>query len=152
MTRTRLALSSLAVLAAASLSACGGSNAPADASEKEFCEATLSVYENFDFSDPKAEPDEAEIAESLRAWGEELEEVGTPESMSEDAREGFEVTLDQLADLEAEDISQDGSDFYEDLSDDEEKQVEAYTTYIGETCGLPGTDDLPELETPSSDG
>ena len=64
------------------LTACGGSDvkgadAPADATEKEFC----ALIADIDLSDPKS-------------FVEDLAETGTPAGIPEDARAGFEVMID----------------------------------------------------------
>ena len=109
-----------AVLLAFSLSACGGP--PTDASEEDFVDA-------------------------LKEQAENIEEVGTPEDIPDDARKGFELSLDAVNDLDADDIdleNLDEFDFEEDLSDEEKEQIDAYDKYESETCDEERTD--PEVE------
>jgi hypothetical protein len=80
------------------LTACGGSDAkgadaPADASQEEFC----SIISDIDLSDPKSFVDD-------------LSTVGTPASIPADARAGFEVmidnaTADEISDGDQEKVS-----------------------------------------------
>lgn len=140
----RITLAASALVLAAGLTACGGpgSGAPTDASADKFCEAQLSLLKlDVDPDDNK------KIAEAMQKWGEELAEVGTPKDISEDARKGFEVQVDQLADISEGDIEkakksveEEGSDAkgLEDslgeFSKEQQKQIKAFTEYSAETC------------------
>ena len=61
----------------------------------------------------------------------DLGDTGTPEGISADAREGFEILVD-LAD-EA-DSNEDAEKSAKDLSSDEKKKVDAFGKYAGKTC------------------
>lgn len=104
-----------------------GGGSPKDATESDFCEAW---HGNSEF-DPDDSSDEQ--AEKLRDHGDELSDVGTPESISDEAREGFEIYVDALQDADADDIEEMESDeeFYDS---DEQKKVEAFFEYAFETC------------------
>lgn len=147
MSRTRTALSSLALLVGASLSACGG-GAPGDASEQEFCDAQGSLFSDIDLGDAGALPSDEDLAQAFRDWGQELESVGTPENMSEKARAGFEDLVSDVEDVDAEDFSEEGlQQQLDDLSDETGEQAKAFTEYVNETCsGLMG--DLGDVELP----
>lgn len=154
-TRTRLSLSSVALLVAAATAACGGAGggAPTDASEDDFCKAQSSILDSLDIdvSDPEAAvPDEKDMADAMHSWSDELEKVGTPEGIPDDARDGFEVVVDQTADVSEDDLkSPDMSALEEDLSEDDKASAEAYNTYVTETCGsMLGDVEMPE--TPDS--
>ena len=155
MTRTRTALSSLALLVGASLSACGG-GAPGDASEQEFCDAQGSLFSDIDLGDAGDLPSDEDLAKAFRDWGKELESVGTPENMSDDARAGFEDLVSDVEDVDAEDFSEEGlQQQLDDLSDETGDKAQAFTEYVNETCsglmGDLGDVDLPDLpELPSS--
>ncbi len=92
------------------LSACGGpegSEAPTDASVKAFC----SVIGDLDVSDPSELVDD-------------LVETGTPKGIPADARDGFEVMIDE-ADAE-------------EISEGDQEKVTAFVGYVTETCvGVP---------------
>lgn len=154
MTRTRLALSSLALLMGAALSACGG-GAPSDASTEEFCEAQGSLFADIDLGTSDL-PSSEELARAFQDWGNELEDVGTPEDMSHDARAGWEDVVEEVKGVDAEDFSDENvQEQLEDLSDETGKQAEAFTEYVSKTCGGLmgdlGDVELPELpELPSS--
>lgn len=114
------------VLVAAMTTSCG--SAPDDASEKDFCKAMSSV--------PAADkPSQDDIDD----WAEELEETGTPESISDDERDGFEIFVDLLGDIDADDSDEEIDEQIEDATDkDDEKKVEKFFAYAGETCADQG--------------
>jgi hypothetical protein len=134
--RPAVALGS-AVLLAFSLSACGG--APTDASKADYCEAVndTSWIEGLDSENP----DEEKFVDGLKDYAAELEEVGTPEDIPDDAREGFEIQLDSVDDIDADDIDFESEEdpFEAGLSDDEKEKVDAYNEYESETCAEEGT-------------
>lgn len=157
--RARLTLSSAVLLVGAVTSACGGggSGAPTDASEDAFCEAVDSLTADLvpeDISNPEMPSDE-ELAQSVKDWAAELERVGTPEGISDDARAGFETVVEQTQDIDASDFSLENLEQLgeggADASEQEEKEAEAFGTYLSETCGDPTEDlELPDLEMPET--
>ena len=140
----RAAAIAAVALLALPLSGCGG--APTDASKTEFCAAATDQSWADDLD---ADADGEDIADGLRAWGDRLDEVGTPEGISDDAREGFELTADYLRHVESDDFDdlEDAAPTNDDLSDDEQDKVTAFNDYVAETC-------RPELgiDLPDSDG
>ncbi|UMG94356.1 hypothetical protein [Nocardioides sp. TF02-7] len=141
MTRIKrpFAAAGAAVLLALSLSACGG--APTDASKSEFCEVINddSALGDLDFENP----DEEAFVDAIKEQAEKIEEVGTPEDIPDDAREGFEIQLEAINDLDADDIDfeSDEDPLADQLSDDEKDKVEAFTEYETETCADEGTEE-----------
>lgn len=158
-TRARLTLTSAVLLVGAVTSACGGggSGAPTDASEEGFCEAATSLVTDLipeDLSNAEM-PTEADMAQAVKDWGAELEEVGTPEDISDEARAGFEDIVQQAKDLDAADFSLDNLDELqaggEDASAEVKEQAEAFSTYLTDTCGNPMDDiEMPDLELPET--
>jgi hypothetical protein len=148
MTRAR---PGLALLLTAVLSGCAGTTAPTaptDASEEEFCEVQSTLFADIDLSGDGPAPTSDEIAKSLQDWADAVEEVGTPAGMSDDARAGFEGVVELARQADAEDFDEDGSPggIPEELSAEEEEQAQAFTAYVGETCGAGGTQSgLPEV-------
>ena len=137
MTRTRARLAALALVTTASLTACGG-GAPTDAAAEDFCAAQASMLEDIDvdLDDPDGAPTEEEMADAMHSWADRILEVGTPEDMPEDAREGFEEVADQAQSLTAEELAaEDPSEFSDGLSEEVEAKVQAYSAYVSETCG-----------------
>jgi hypothetical protein len=119
---------------------CGG-GAPTDASAEDFCETYNSLFtEMADMADAS----EKEILATIKDWGTRMNETGTPEDISDDARAGFEQTVVMLGDLD-EDASQEDFDKVEqELSDEEKKQVDAFDTYTTDTCEPPNDQVTPE--------
>ena len=153
-TRTRLALASAVLLVGAVTTACGGggSGAPADASEDEFCDAQSSLLENLlpdDMTNPEM-PSNEDMAQSVKDWGAEIEEVGTPEDIPDAARAGFEAVVEQAKEIDADDFDKDELELGgADASAEVKEQAQAFSDYVTETCGNP-IDDLEMPEMPES--
>jgi hypothetical protein len=159
--RTRLTLTSAMLLVGAVTTACGGEGgggAPTDASDKEFCETQSSLLEELlpdDMTNPEI-PSNEEMAKAVKNWGKNLEEVGTPEDIPDDARAGFEAVIEQADDIDASDFSIEKLEELEqggaDASAKVKEQAQAFSDYLTETCGNPLDDlDLPEMpEMPDS--
>ena len=139
-----LALASAAVLLGLSLSACGG--APSDASVEDFCKAQNDSAKGEELFKAFGEKDWDKAEDLLKEQADEVEEVGTPEDIPDDAREGFEIQIDAVKDISADDIQkavEDQNDpFEETVSDDDTDKVEAFEKYESETCSEEsGSDD-----------
>lgn len=119
------------VLLGLSLSACGGP--PDDASVADFCAA---VDDKSWASGLDEGSSGEEIVDALGEWGDQLEETGTPDGIPDDAREGFEITIDTLHDLDADDFdsADDIGDVTGELSQDEQDKVDALNAYKTEKC------------------
>lgn len=134
--KRRVATVSAPLLLAFSLTACGGgggSDAPDNASQEEFCKA---------FTDT---PD-GEDANAAHDYADKLKDVGTPDSIDGDAREGFELYVDFLGDVSDDDIkkfseSSDPSDVF-DNKGDLEKITAFYTEAFGQ-CSPDLPTDIP---------
>jgi hypothetical protein len=122
-----------AFLAAFTLTACGG-GPPTDASVADFCAA---VNDKAWAAGLEADSSGKEIVEALGTWRDELEKTGTPDGIPDDARKGFEITVDTLGDLKAADFdsADDLANLNDDLSSDEQDQVDALTDYSTKSCG-----------------
>lgn len=145
--RPRLALSVVALLLAATAGACGGDDTqPTDASTEEFCEGQGNLMKDLTASAEEM-PEPSEIAETIQSWADDVEKIGTPEDIPEDARAGFEATLEQARDISAEDLEAENlGKLGEELSGEAQKQAEAFNKYVGETCGdLLGDLDVPQV-------
>lgn len=156
--RTRLTLTGTALLLGVVTSACGGSSgAPSDAGEKEFCDTQSSLFADLmpdDLADPQVPSDE-DMAKAVKDWGKELERVGTPEDIPDDARAGFERVVEQAGEIDASDFSIDKLEELEqggaDASEEVQKQAKAFADYLTKTCGNP-LDDLEMPEMPEMPG
>jgi hypothetical protein len=157
--RARLTLTGAVLLVGVVTAACGGggSGAPSDASEDGFCEAANSLLTDLmpdDMSVPEVPSDE-EMAQAVKDWGTRMEEVGTPEGISDEAREGFEAVLAQIEEIEASDFSAENLEELgnggAEASEEVQRQAEAFGDYVTETCGDPMDDiQVPELEMPET--
>ena len=148
-------LAAALVLVGGSAVSCGGggagADAPTDASESEFCDAYTSLFSDLgDLAGAGGEaPPEDEMLKSFQDWAQKMEDVGTPEGISDDARQGFELTIEEVNDLEAEDLDQASlDDLSSDASDEEKEQAEAFNTYLTDTCGNP-LEELAPSDAPS---
>lgn len=159
--RTRLTMTTAALLVGAAASACGGgggSGAPSDASKSDFCDTQSSLFADLlpdDMTNPEV-PSNEEMAEAVKGWGEKLEEVGTPEDIPDDARQGFEAVIQEAKEIDAEDFTieklEELEQGGEDASAEVKEQASAFRDYLTETCGDPMEDlELPEMpEMPES--
>ncbi|RYP88714.1 hypothetical protein EKO23_02195 [Nocardioides guangzhouensis] len=118
------------VLMAGMLAGCGD-DAPENASKEDFCdafEAVGSAGDDFDKGKERLQ---------------DLKDTGTPEDIPDDAREGFDILLGVVEDADSADEVDKAA---EDLSKEDTKKVEAFTTYTIKKCTDLG--DLPS-EMPS---
>jgi len=125
------AASGAAVLLALSLTACGGSDAPEDASQENFCEAFNSQ------ADVGAEEDAGAQVDAAKEVADQLEEVGTPDDISDDARDGFEQYLEALQDIDEDDVEKLADASEEEAAealDLDQDKFEAFFGYALETC------------------
>ncbi|KRA38982.1 MULTISPECIES: hypothetical protein [unclassified Nocardioides] len=138
-----LAAAGAVVLLALSLSACGG-GAPTDASKDDYCKAVGDAGSE-EFGKAITDKDYDKAVDLIKESADKIEEVGTPDDISDEEREGFEIQLDAVKSLDGDDLkkafeAEDGEDPFEaDLSKDEKEKVEAYNKYENETCS--DTDD-----------
>jgi hypothetical protein len=126
------------------VSACGGP--PADASTDEFCATAIDRSWAEDLS---ADADGEQVVDALQAWGDDLEKVGTPEDIPDDARKGYEITVDYLGDLDPDDFDDlgDVAEVNDDLSEEDQVRVTAFNAYVAETCPQESPADVPEPPT-----
>ena len=135
----------LATTLGASLSACSGddggsgASAPDDASLEEFCSAFNDLFD--DVLSKAASDDSAAAVRALKDWAAEIGEVGTPEDMPAEARNGFEVFVDQARELDEDATLADLEKFGEDVSEGDQADAEAFSDWTQDNCPL----DLPEL-------
>lgn len=150
--RTRLTTTAAVLLVGVVTAACGGSagGAPTDASEDEFCKAQTSLFTDLDIdmTDPEGGlPSEKELADAMHGWSDKIAEVGTPENISDEARDGFEETVKAAKDISEADLKSPDLDALESgMSESAKKNVEAYSTYVTDTCGsMFGDLEVPEV-------
>lgn len=146
--KRRLAALAAPALLVMLLTACGG-GAPTDASVEEFCNA-YNAEPDLDESLATASPDEQAdaIVDALKTLVDDFEEVGTPEDIPDEAREGFEISIDAAKDVNADDVKtalEDGdTDPFESLvGEDDQAKVDAFDTYASDTCSDSSGDEAP---------
>jgi len=167
-----LATGAAIVIAAFSLTACGdddnggdgggggngggdAADAPDNADTKEFCDVFTQMTEDLDGGGSAEEQ-----ADSAHELADKLSEVGTPEGADESQRNGFELYVDFLAEVDADDIKkfeeadQNDPDAFADtlgLDEEEVADVTSFFTFAATAC-VPGMEDLPTdapTDTPS---
>ena len=112
---------------------CGDSGPPTDASTEEFC----GVFEDFyaDLAKLGADAEAADAVAALKDVADRLQEIGTPEDISEEARAGFEVTVEAIENIDEDASEEDINKLLEEnFSEEEKKQADAFNSYLGETC------------------
>jgi len=139
------------VLVGASVAGCsggsGGGGAPTDASEDEFCGVLTSL-----FSEPgaMAEMTKEEGVAEVKAWAKDLRRVGTPENISDEARDGFELMIREVGTFGEDDTAESLATLQESLSASEKVASEAFDTYSADTCEpILDNQELPEVPAPS---
>ena len=143
-------LAATLVLVGASVAGCSGGvggGAPTDASEDEFCDTMTSL-----FSEPgaMAEMTKEEGVAEVKGWAKDLRRVGTPESISEEARDGFELMIREVGKFGEDDTAEGLATLQESLSASEKVTSEAFDAYSTDTCGsILGNQELPEVPAPS---
>jgi hypothetical protein len=121
-----------AAVLAFSLTACGG-GAPEDASKDEFCEGFGNVFEPLINLSADEEPTEDQWEEFQDATG-EMEDIGTPEDISEDEREGFEVFIEAVGEADYDDVKDAEDDEFPGVDKEDNDKVTAFFGYATETC------------------
>ena len=99
-------------------------------SVEEFCAAAEKFENTFTETDTTNLP---EGVEALKDAARELKDVGTPEDIPDDAREGLELTLDKLIALPDDADQTDLLDVL-DFDEDERAKSMAFEDYLDATC------------------
>lgn len=121
----------------------GGDSAPGDATEEEFCAAYAGLFSNFGSLDPG---DTEAGVRAFREWAAEMEQVGTPEDIPAEARDGFEVMVDSIQEIDPDATEEDLERLGRELSEGDQQSGEAFVTYATETCPEAMTGMLGDLE------
>lgn len=133
--RTALFAAGLALVAGTTLG-CGGGDkeaaeVPPSASKEEFCGAFEDFYAEVSAIE---QGDTAQRVDAIKAFGQELDDLGVPEGTPEDARQGFDVTVDAIADIPDDATEEDLAAIDEGFSQEETEQSDAFNAYLTETC------------------
>jgi hypothetical protein len=114
----------------------GGSGTSKTASKDDFCGA-LESFQN-DFQDVDPTKDLKGYVKKLKDAAKKLEDVGVPSNMPADAKDGFNITIDEINKIPDNASLDDLSKLSSDLSDADQKKVDALDSYISKEC--PGLD------------
>lgn len=135
--RTTLALAS-AALVIGTMSGCGGggggsgSSAPDNASKEDFCGAFAKLFKDILAQAMTDDPDVT--VKAIKDWAAEMQDVGTPEDMPGDVRDGFEIFVDAARDLPDDASLDELQSFGDDLSEDDQAAGEAFGDWATEEC------------------
>ena len=149
-TRALVAAGSLVLFA--SLTGCGGdsgggggSSAPDNASKEDFCAAFNGFYAKVVAKATSG--DSAAMVTALKEWAADIEDVGTPSEMPDDARHGFELFVEQAKDIDENATLDDLKNIGDDLSEADRKDGQAFSSWTTDNCPLdiPGLPDASEL-------
>ena len=105
-----------------------GKDAPSTA---DFCGA-LKDFQN-DVGDADPNKDLKGYIKALKDAAQKLEDVGTPDNMSDDAKNGFNLTIKTIKGL-ADDATLDDLAKIGDVSDQDRKKINALDDYIAKEC------------------
>jgi hypothetical protein len=109
----------------------GGGDAKDAPSTKEFCGALKDFQDDFSKTDPTK--DLKGYIKSLKAAADKLEDVGTPDDMPAAAQDGFQLTVEKIKALD-ETATVDDLAGIGDVSDEDQKKLDALDEYIAKTC------------------
>jgi hypothetical protein len=124
-------------LAALLLAGCGGSpdrpdgDGPAAPTVAEFCGALTDFQADFADADPQG--DLPAYVEALKGAATRLDHVGTPEEMSKEARQGFDLTIERITSL-PERATTDDLAGISDVTADQQKLLDELDDYIKDAC------------------
>lgn len=121
------------VLVGVMTAACGGGSGPDDADSDEFCEAWKNVGQTV--------VDDGNDFDKVKDAYEDAFDVGTPDGISDDAREGFEILEETISDVDDEEEAKEA----EEPKGEDGKKVEEFGKFQQEECGDSLT---PDIETP----
>ncbi|WP_028643663.1 hypothetical protein [Nocardioides sp. URHA0020] len=139
------------VLLLGGLAGCGGSDsdgggadagsAPTDASESGFCAKFNGLYDSLLAGD-RTNPTRA--LAGIKKWADGMADYGTPATMSDEARDGFEVVIAKIQDLSSKAGLTDFQNLDDQLSKADKKAADAFATWTADSCPTP------DLSLPSS--
>ena len=119
------------VLVAGTATACSNS-----ASKEDFCNG----YEDFIKALIEVDPESDDYVEKLKDAAKDFEDIGVPDDISDDAKEGRDIVMDRIQDLDDDATPEDIANLDADLSEDEQKKADAFEEYLSKTCPDAGAD------------
>ncbi len=108
----------------------GGGDSDKSASKDDFCGAFQTFYDDLQ----EVTGEEENLGEILKKAAKKIEDVGTPEDIPDDAKDGLEVTLDAIQDLADDASAEDMANLESELSEDDKKKTDAFSDYLDKTC------------------
>jgi hypothetical protein len=135
-------LAATLVLVAGGAVGCGdddGSGSKADkagggskdsASTEDFCAA----FQGFSDDLEDVTGTEDNLGEILKKAAQRIEDVGTPDGIPADAKEGLQLTLDAILALPDNASVEDMGGLEDDFSEADQKKTDAFTDYLEKTC------------------
>jgi hypothetical protein len=135
----RLSLLAAPLLVAGLLAGCGedgaggadAADAPSDASVEGFCQPFVDMLQ--EVSAQGEDLSDADAVQLAKETADKLRETGTPADMPEDARRGFELLVEKLAEL-PEDATKDEVEKAQELTEEEQTYSTALSQYIASSC------------------
>jgi hypothetical protein len=111
-------------------SADGGGGGSEGTSTEDFCGA----FQTFAEGVAGLTGEEENLGEILKEEAQEIVDVGTPDDIPDDAKDGLQLTLDAIEDLPDDASAADMEKLEEDFSEEDTEKSEAFSTYLEETC------------------
>ena len=130
----KLSLLAVMALLLGFLAGCGddSSDAPESASVEDFCGVFLDLAQTA--QEQGADASDADAIKLLKDLADKLEEVGTPEDMPEDARDGLQLLIDKIKDLPDDATAEDLANVEKDFTEEDKANQEALQTYLADKC------------------
>ena len=131
-----------AALLLGGLVGCGGSDSDGGsassgsktASKADFCEKFNGLYTQLMTADPD---DTSAAVKGMKDWADEIDDLGTPKEMTDEARDGFEVVVSTIKDVDEDADVEDLQNLDSKLSDEDNKAADAFSDWTQENCGDP---------------
>ena len=135
----RMSLLAAPLLVVGLLAGCGdddgggadGADAPSDASVEAFCQPFVDMLQ--EVSAQGEDLSDADAVRLAKETADKLRETGTPADMPEDARRGFELVVEKLAEL-PDDATKDEVEKAQELTEEEQTYSTALSQYIASKC------------------
>jgi len=78
--------------------------------------------------------EEENLGEILKKAAKRIEDAGTPDGIPDDAKEGLQLTLDAIAELDDDASAEDMAGLEGDFSEEDTAKADAFTEYLAKTC------------------
>ena len=118
--------------------------APADATEQAYCAATDSLADYV----MSVTTDRDQLMAGMKKWADEMTDVGTPATFSEEERAGFEQTIELIQTLDPQLDGADLAEIEENQPEAEKAAAAAFDEATVALCGSPLENlELPEIPT-----